>query len=115
MKRFKVDTYEAENYVIISLTGELDASSAVEADKALEDSIASGASAIMVDCRKLHYISSAGLGVIISAYQSCVSNGISFIHFGMQPKIKDVFDIIGLGNIITVVPTLEDAMQLIHS
>lgn len=110
MKQFRAVSSETENRIIISLKGELDASGSLEADVVLEESILSGVKAILIDCRELNYISSAGLGVLLAAYSECNTKGVNLVFFGLQTKIRNVFDILGLQNIFSIVATYEDAI-----
>ena len=49
-----------EDFLIIKLEGEVDASSSIYLDKALRKAVEQNFKKILVDCNKLNYISSAG-------------------------------------------------------
>ncbi|MDZ7650781.1 MAG: STAS domain-containing protein [Cytophagales bacterium] len=51
---------------IISIIGEIDASSSIELDLTIAKSLGEGFKKIIVDCSAMEYISSAGLGVFMS-------------------------------------------------
>ncbi len=110
MRGFTADISDIEGGVIIHLTGELDAGSSVVADHAIEESIAAGIKTLLIDCTELSYISSAGLGVLLSAYQACRRDNISFILYALNPKIQNVFEIVGLHNVMTITGTREEAI-----
>ena len=59
---------EGEIY-IINVVGDVDASSSIQLDNALNQAMEENQTKILVDCSKLNYISSAGLGVFMSYIQ----------------------------------------------
>lgn len=58
----------------ITINGEVDASSSIYLDEALEKAMSSDVVRILVDCQYLNYISSAGLGVFMSYIQELEVN-----------------------------------------
>ncbi|MDX5435696.1 MAG: STAS domain-containing protein [Pontibacter sp.] len=101
-----------DNTVIMTLDGELDASSSVLLDEELSDPEIMQYSKILVDCQKLHYISSAGLGVFISHLQRFEDAQIKLIFFNMQDKVRNVFEILGLDLLMTIVSNYEEARTI---
>jgi anti-sigma B factor antagonist len=101
-----------DNTIIIFLDGELDASSSVLLDEELSNPTIMQFNKILVDCQNLNYISSAGLGVFISHLQRFEDSQIKLIFYNMQEKVKNVFEILGLDLLMTIVATYEDAMSI---
>jgi anti-sigma B factor antagonist len=115
MRGFTAEISDIEGGVIVHLSGELDAGSSVIADNAIEESIGSGIKTLLIDCTELSYISSAGLGVLLSSYQACRQADISFILYALNAKIQNVFEIVGLHNVMTITDTKEEAIaKAIH-
>ncbi|WP_242928791.1 STAS domain-containing protein [Pontibacter vulgaris] len=110
MRGFTADITDIEEGVIVHLAGELDAGSSVVADTAIEESIAAGVKKLLIDCTELSYISSAGLGVLLAAYQACRQANITFILYALNAKIQNVFEIVGLHNVMTITDTKEQAL-----
>lgn len=100
------------NTIIIRLDGELDASSSVLLDEELLKPEIMKFNKVLVDCEKLNYISSAGLGVFISHLQRFEDSQIKLIFFNMQDKVKNVFEILGLDLLMTIVSSYEDAVTV---
>lgn len=98
-----------DNTIVMTLDGELDASSSVILDEELSDPEIMKYSKILVDCSKLNYISSAGLGVFISHLQRFEDAQIKLIFFNMQDKVRNVFEILGLDLLMTIVSDYEEA------
>jgi len=105
-----ITTLKENQYYVIEIDGELDASSSILLDNALTESIAKNETEILIDCSRLNYISSAGLGVFMSYLQDFNSNGTKMVLYAVSEKVKNVFAVLGLDSLITIVATKEDAM-----
>lgn len=101
-----------DNTVILILNGELDASSSVQLDEELSDPEIMKYSKVLVDCKDLNYISSAGLGVFISHLQRFEDAQIKLIFYNMQDKVRNVFEILGLDLLMTIVSDYEEARTI---
>lgn len=108
----KITNEIKDNTIIMTLDGELDASSSVILDEELSDPEIMKYSKILVNCEKLHYISSAGLGVFISHLQRFEDAQIKLIFFNMQDKVRNVFEILGLDLLMTIVSDYEEALTI---
>lgn len=101
-----------EDFLIIKLEGEVDASSSIHLDKALRKAIDQNFKKILVDCNNLNYISSAGLGVFMSYIQDFQSQNINLVLFGLSDKVKNVFEILGLDQLLKISKNLKEAKSL---
>lgn len=89
--------------------GEIDASSSIELDLTIAKSVGEGFTKILVDCSALEYISSAGLGVFMSYIEEFNDKNIRMVLFGMNDKVINTFEILGLSELLTIVATKEEA------
>jgi anti-sigma B factor antagonist len=106
-------TNEKENdFYVIGIDGDLDASSCINLDKSISEAVSKGEKKIIIDCSRLNYISSAGLGVFMSYLQDFENNNISLVLFGLSEKVNNVFQILGLDQLIKIVNTKEEAKSL---
>jgi anti-sigma B factor antagonist len=105
----KLNAYRDTEYYVIELNGELDASSCIILDSALASAVENNENKILIDCTELHYIASAGLGVFMSYLQDFETNNISLVLFNLNPKVRKVFQILGLDELIKIVQTKEEA------
>ena len=102
---------ETENkYLLLSVEGEVDASSSIHLDKAVREAFDEGNKQILIDCTNLNYISSAGLGVFMSYIEEINQNSINFILFGLTEKVLKVFGILGLDQLLTIKENKEVAI-----
>ncbi|RIJ42432.1 STAS domain-containing protein [Pontibacter oryzae] len=111
---FDATAEEHAQGVILRISGELDANTAIAADDSLNHAMAKPVRFLLIDCRSLRYVSSAGLGVFLSAFYACQQKEINMVFFGLQPKIKNVFSILGLERIMHCVDTEKEALQSVH-
>lgn len=108
-------TKESEHGIyIIKVEGDVDASSSIHLDKAISDAVEKGQKNIVIDCTNLQYISSAGLGVFMSYIQDFEDSGSKFVLFGMSKKVANVFEILGLDQLLTIVDTKDQAISVIN-
>lgn len=99
---------------IIALVGEIDASSSIELDLAIARSVGEGFTKILVDCSALEYISSAGLGVFMSYIEEFKDKAIKMVLFGMNDKVANTFQILGLNELLQISTDKIQAKKLVH-
>ena len=99
---------------VLALIGEIDASSSIELDLAIAKSVGEGFRKILIDCSSLEYISSAGLGVFMSYIEEFKDKNIRMVLFGMNDKVANTFEILGLNELLTITTDKNQAKQLIN-
>ena len=85
---------------VIAITGRLDTQTAPELEAEL-DTVFSGLKDLTFDMKRLEYISSAGLRVILKAQKTMNAQG-SMKLTGVNDEIMEVFDITGFLDILTI-------------
>ncbi len=108
----KIAQHASATTLTLSLDGELDASSSVLLDTELAKPETLQFQKVLIDCQKLNYISSAGLGVFISHLQQFQDAGVKLVFFNMQDKVHNVFEILGLDALMTIVPSEAEATAI---
>jgi anti-anti-sigma factor len=58
--------------------------------------------ALIVDCAKLDYVSSAGLRAILLTARASQKAGITFALCALTPAVREVFDLSGFSRILVV-------------
>jgi anti-sigma B factor antagonist len=96
---------------ILTLTGFLDAHTAPEFEKAIQQEFDAGHVRLIVDCGGLTYISSAGLGVFMSFIEDIRAANGDLKICNLTPKVAQVFEVLGFDSIFEMMPTLNDAVQ----
>ncbi len=108
-----IKTSPSEGYLLMKVTGEVDASSSIELDEAIKKVIEEEPQNLVVDCTDLDYISSAGLGVFMSYIEEFRKHEASLVIFGLNPKVKNVFEILGLDQLLKICATEDEAKATI--
>ena len=84
----------------LKIVGRLDTTTAPELEATI-DGCAAAIKELVLDCSALEYISSAGLRVILKAQKMMNAQGtMKLIH--VNETIKEVFDITGFADILTI-------------
>ncbi len=109
-----IQTEQEEEFYIIKVEGEVDASSSIYLDNKIGEVIKSHKK-ILVNCKDLKYISSAGLGVFMSYIHEMEEGEIRMVLFGLSDKVRNVFQILGLDQLIKMVESKEDAKRFVNA
>ncbi|MFN0085789.1 MAG: STAS domain-containing protein [Blastocatellia bacterium] len=96
---------------IISLDGFVDAHTAPHFENAIQSEIDAGRNRILVNCEKLNYISSAGLGVFMSFIEEVREGGGDIKICSLVPKVKHTFEILGFQNIFEMLDDQPSAIE----
>ncbi|MDI6804481.1 MAG: STAS domain-containing protein [Bacteroidota bacterium] len=111
MTNFKINFRESSNIQIIDLKGYLDAHTAPDFENAIQKIINNKQYNIIVNCKNLSYISSAGLGVFMAYIEEVRKNKGDIKITNMSSKIYNVFDILGFPLLYEIMNTEEDALK----
>jgi anti-sigma B factor antagonist len=95
MSDFKVLTREEPPVSVLEVKGYLDAHTAPELERAIDRLVKEKKYNIIVNCRDLTYISSAGLGVFMAYIEEVRKNQGDIKLSNMSSKIYNVFDLLG--------------------
>ncbi len=95
----EIRTRKEANATVITITGRLDAITAPEYEKKVQELINAGDTRLVVDFEQLDYISSAGLrGLLVTAKLLKARAGqVRFAN--VRGAVKEVFDISGFNSI----------------
>ena len=107
----KIQTSDAENeIVLIEVEGEVDAHTARELDRALNDLLAQGHSRLVLDASRIGFISSAGLRAIIFAHREACQRGGQVRVCGLNAPVRRIFEMAGFDECLPLSETREEAM-----
>jgi anti-sigma B factor antagonist len=108
---FTIQRSTQDDLTILSLEGYLDAHTAPEFENAVQQEIEAGHKRLIVDCEKLTYISSAGLGVFMSFIEEIREAGGDIKICGATPKVLQVFEILGFPALFDLLPDVPAAVK----
>lgn len=110
-----ITTEIEEGNNILKIEGDVDASSSIHLDEALTELAEDQAVRfILVDAHDLNYISSAGLGVFMSYIDDFKIKNIKMVIYGLSEKVLNVFQILGLDQLMVIVKDKKEAKEKLH-
>ena len=103
---------DAERHVL-AVRGEIDLFTAPELKQVLAESIEAGRVRIIVDLTETTFLDSTALGVLIGAVKRLRSRDGALAIVNIDENIAKTFEITGLDQIFTIVPTREEALDAV--
>ncbi|MFA6541891.1 MAG: STAS domain-containing protein [Bacteroidota bacterium] len=112
MSDFKVTVRERNDKIhILELKGYLDAHTTPILEEAFQKLLNEKKFRIIVNCRELSYISSAGLGVFMAFIEDVRAELGDIKMSDMTPKVFNIFDLLGFPMLYDIVRTEEEAAK----
>lgn len=108
---FSIHKSTEQGLSVLALEGYLDAHTAPQFEKGVQAEFEAGRVRLVVECSRLTYISSAGLGVFMSFIEEIRAAGGDIKICGLAPKVFQVFDILGFSALFDILPDLPAAVQ----
>ena len=90
------------NKTYVTLNGRIDTSNAEQFQQDLAPLMEGDSPDIDIDCSGMTYTSSQGLRAFLLLQKSVMARNGHLVMRNMDPRVKEVFDITGFSNIITV-------------
>lgn len=111
MSSFKIDIREMQNINVLDLKGYLDAHTAPDLEKVFQNLMEVKKFNIVVNCKDLNYISSAGLGVFMAYIEDVRKNNGDIKLSNMSPKVYNIFDLLGFPLLYDITNDEADAIK----
>ena len=108
---FSVNTDTTGGFAVIHLEGAVDAHTAPQFEEAVQSVIDAGQNKIVVDCEKLSYISSAGLGVFMGFIEEVRDADGDIKICSLSDKAKQPFEILGFESLYDFCPDVASAKK----
>jgi len=115
MSNFSVGFRSSGTVQILDLQGELDAHTAAELEAAIQKCQKDNRVHILINGANLMYISSAGLGVFMAYIEEVREHGGDIKIAALQPKVYNVFDLLGFPMLFDIVESEDDAVGKFNS
>lgn len=98
---------------VLAVRGEIDLFTAPELKQVLAESIEAGRIRIIVDLTDTTFLDSTALGVLIGAVKRLRSRDGALAIVNIDDNISKTFEITGLDQIFTIVPTRDEAVDAV--
>jgi anti-anti-sigma factor len=103
---------QVQDASVLSLTGYLDAHTVAEFDKRADEVISAGSTRLVLDMQDLNYISSAGIGALMSLSQRLRKDGGDLVLLQPTAKVHKILDLLGFTKIFHLSNSEEEARAL---
>jgi anti-anti-sigma factor len=98
----EIEIQENKKEIIILLSGRLDTLTSPQLNEVLSNKISDETMSITLDLKKMDYVSSAGLRLLLQLHKKMENNKGTFVIKNVQEEVKDIFNITGLGSILNI-------------
>lgn len=92
-----------DSKTFVELDGRIDTTNAEQFQNDISPLMEGETPDIDIDCTGMTYTSSQGLRIFLMLQKSVMSRGGKMVMRNMNPMVKEVFDITGFSNIITII------------
>ena len=96
---------------VLALEGFVDAHTAPEFERVMQEEIDAAQVRLVVDGRDLTYISSAGLGVFMGFIEEVRERGGDIKICGLVPKVRQVFELLGFHKVYEILDDRDAALR----
>lgn len=98
---------------VLKISGAVDAGNFTRLEGALSTALTAPADRILLDVSELESASSAGLGAIVDFSVQLANRGGKTALAAPGGELKGVLDLLGLGEVLAVVETLDEGRKLL--
>jgi anti-anti-sigma factor len=101
-----------EGNQVISFDGEFDKAGHSEVSTELDEAVkAFDGTSLVFDFTRLKFINSEGIGYLMEIHTHLLKEDKKFVIVGLNAHVKDVFDTIGISEIIPIYVNLSDFLK----
>jgi len=98
------------NVMVVEIVGRVDSTNADVLQTRLLK-LAETETIVLIDCQRLDYISSAGLGALLHLLKTLQKKAGRCLLCGLGASIREVFDISGFSKLFPILATQEEALR----
>lgn len=108
---FKVEVRDGKQAVVLDVSGELDLASSPALERELETSAVTSSPLVIVDLRKLEFMDSTGLSVLVRAHQRAIENGQQFAVVRGPQQVQRLLTLTGVADRLTLADSPEELLS----
>jgi anti-sigma B factor antagonist len=106
---------KADEYLIISIDGVLDVHAGSKLKDYLQEKIDAGLLKVALDMRKVSYVDSTGLGILVSCLSSIRKAGGELVVFDLDSEVAKLFALTRINQFIAVAEDETAAVQILSA
>ena len=111
MADLSIQVRDVDGVAVMRPEGFINAHTVRQFEGALEALVKEGRFTILLDCKTLNYISSAGLGAIMGLIETVRENGGDILLCNLQDNVYAIFDTLGFTQLYRVFGTDVEALH----
>jgi anti-sigma B factor antagonist len=104
-----------EGCLILTLNGRIDTDNSMYFQKHVQKLAQAGFMRLIFNCAGLNYVSSTGIGSFTSFLKMLKPKGGDLVLLEIQPKVNEVFQLLGFSQFFAIKNSLEEAVGFFHS
>lgn len=108
---FEIDAQVREDTLVVSFAGEFELTAAIEIRRRLGELEADAPRLVVLDLRRVSFVDSTGLGLLVAAEGRARRHGRRLIVVRPAGPTRRIFDVTGLEDAFELVETLEEALD----
>jgi anti-anti-sigma factor len=106
---------QAPRCLMLTLTGYIDTYNSNFFQKRVQKAIESGYVRLIFQCGSLNYVSSTGIGSFTTFLKAVKPQGGDLVLLDIQPKVYEVFQLLGFSQFFNIKESLSDSIQFFNS
>lgn len=95
-------------HAVVAMPAEIDAANASRTREGLLSAVSLGAAVVVIDMSGTTFCDSAGVHVIVAAYQQAAASGIQLRL--VAATVLRILTLVGVGQLVPIYPTVEEAL-----
>jgi anti-anti-sigma factor len=106
---------DADKCMVLTLTGYIDTYNSNFFQKRVQKAIEAGYIRLIFQCGSLNYVSSTGIGSFTTFLKAVKPQGGDLVMLDIQPKVYEVFQLLGFSQFFNIRDSLDDSISYFHS
>jgi len=111
MPELKIDVRSLGNVAVVEPVGFINAHTARDFESVIQNLIEQNQHKIVINCKDLSYIASAGLGAIMGFIDQIRENEGDIRMCSMNETVFNIFDVLGFTHLYSIYDTEDKAIQ----
>ena len=109
--QFRVDVRRDDTSAVVAVSGELDLASGPELEAELDRLSGPETKLVVIDLRKLDFMDSTGLSIIVRAHQRMAGEGCEMGLVKGSQQVQRLLDLTGVADRLRLVDTPEELLE----
>ena len=110
-QNIEVETEKLPAGILLKPKGDIDLSRAPAFRTEIAKSIQEATGTVFIDLNEVPYMDSSGVATLVEALQMTNRSGAGLVLFGMQERVRSIFEIARLDTVFKITETLEEAQE----